>query len=317
MELSPSNLNALRTKYSQIFQSTFLEQLVVWQKVAQLITSTAESETHVWVDRIPQVRQWVGDRVIRNASLREYILPNLPFEQTEGLDQFKVEDNKINAFEPVVRMQASAAKKWPDNLIFDNTAGILALGATSAAVTYDNQPYFSQAHPQNMDNPNSVTQSNYFPTGYPLTHENYSSVRSNMRGLKGADGKPLLVNPNLLIVGPENEQQAKQILQAEWVSPTANTGAVAAGAPSENVLRGTADPLVVDDMSGNGGQWYLADYKKPVKPLIFQLREAAKFVMRVKPDDAPVFSRHEYQYGVYMRGNAGYGPWFLMAAAHP
>lgn len=314
MELTQGNLSALRTKYSQIFQSTFLDQLVVWPKVAQLVTSTSESETHVWVDRIPQVRQWVGDRVIRNASLREYILTNLPFEQTEGLDEFKVKDNKINAFEPVVRMQAAAAKKWPDNLIFNGTTGILATGQNSSAVTYDNVAFFSTAHPQNPDNAASSLQSNYYASGYPLNHTNFAAVRQGMRMLRGADGLPLLVNPNLLIVGPENEQQGKQILEAEWITPTANFGAVGQAGASQNVLRGTADLLVVDDLSGNPA-WYLADWKKPVKPLLFQLREPAKFVMRVRPDDAPVFSRHEYQYGVMMRGNAGYGPWFLMAKA--
>jgi phage major head subunit gpT-like protein len=317
MELTPGNLSALRTKYSQIFQSTFINTNIVWPKLAQLVQSGAESETHVWEDRIPQVRQWVGDRIIRNASLRSYVLANLPFEHTLGLDVFKVKDNKINAFEPTVRMQAMAAKKWPDILIFDSVKGVLAQGATSAAVTYDNVPFFSQSHPVNMDNPASALQSNYYPSGFPLTHANFSAVREGQRALVGADGLPLGVNPNVLIVGPENEQAGKQILEAEWITPTGTFAATGNQGPSQNVLKGTAELLVVDELAGNGGQWYLADYKKPVKPLIFQLREAAQFVMRVRPDDEPVFARHEFQYGVTMRGNAGYGPWFLMAAAHP
>lgn len=315
MEITPSNLGALYTRYNQSFQEAFLQQTILWNKVAQLFQSTSESETHVWADRIPQLRKWVGDRVVRNVSLRDYILTNAPYELTEGLDRFKIEDNKIAAFEPVVRMMAAQAKKWPDTLLFDGTSGILATGQNASAVTYDGQPFFSTAHPQNPDNPNSITQSNYFASGYPLTAANYAAVRAAMRGFRGADGLPLKVNPNLLIVPPALETAGHQILMEDWIAPTANVGAVAGGAPSQNALKGTADLLVVDDLAGQDGTWYLVDSKKSIKPFLFQLRQAAEFVMRVKPDDPSVFSRHEFQYGVSVRGAAGYGAYFLAAKA--
>jgi phage major head subunit gpT-like protein len=314
MEITPAALSALYTKYSQIFQNAFLQQDILWNKVAQLVPSTSESETHVWVDRIPALRKWVGDRVVRNASLRDYVLTNAPYELTEGLDRFKIEDNKIQAFEPVVKMLAAQAKKWPDTLIFDSTLGILATGQNSSAVTYDGQPFFSTAHPQNPDNAASTSQSNYF-TATPLSHANFSLVRAAMRAFRGADGLPLKTNPNLLIVPPALEQTGKQILEEEWVSPTAGFGTVAGGAPSKNSLVGTADLLVVDDLAGADDTWYLGDYKKAIKPLLFQLRQPAEFVMRIKPDDPSVFSRHEFQYGVSVRGAAGYGAYFLMAKA--
>lgn len=315
MEITPATLNALYTRYSQLFQDAFLQQEIYWNRLAQLVTSTSESETHVWVDRIPQLKKWQGDRVVRNASLRSYVLSNEPYELTEGLDEFKIKDNKIQAFEPVVRMLAEQSKKWPDTLLFDSTTGILPNGHAAAAATYDGQPFFSTAHPQNPDNPSGASFSNLFSTGYALTHANYAAVRETMRGYKGADGLPLKTNPNLLIVPPALETQAKQILQTEWVSPTAATGAVAASAPSKNVLQGTADILVVDDLAGQDTTWYLVDAKKSLKPFLFQLREPAEFVMRTKPDDPSVFSRHEYLYGVRVRGNAGYGAWFLAARA--
>lgn len=315
MELTPGNLSALYTKYSQIFQSVFLKQEIVWPKFAQLVTSTSESETHVWMDRVPQLRKWIGDRVVRNASLRDYVLSNVPYELTEGLDKFKIRDNKIQAFEPLVRMMAAQAKKWPDTLIFDGTAGILATGHTSAAVTYDSQPFFSTSHPQNPDNPSSPSNQNYWASGMPLTHANYAAVRAVMRSYRGADNLPLKVNPNLLVVPPALESAALQILKEDWMSPTAVVGAVAAGAPSKNALVGTADVLVVDDLAGSDDTWYLFDVKQEIKPLIFQLRDPAEFVMRVKPDDPSVFTRHEFLYGVNVRGNAGYGPYFLGAKA--
>lgn len=315
MELTPGNLSALYTRYSMLFQSVFLKTAINWKGLASLFESSSENETHVWMDRVPVLRKWVGDRIIRNAVLRDYVLKNDPFELTLGLDKFKVKDNKIQAFDGTVRMMAVQAKKWPDTLLFNTLTGALPTGHTSAAVTYDGQPFFSTAHPQNPDNPNSATQQNYWASGMPLTHANFTAVRAAMEAFRGADGLPLNVSPNLLVVPPALRTQAEQILQSSWVSPTGTFAAVAAGAPSENPLKGAADILVVPDLGGQDGTWYLLDVKQEVKPFIFQLRDPANFVMRVKPDDPNVFSRHEFQYGVDARGAAGYGPYFLGAKA--
>jgi phage major head subunit gpT-like protein len=312
MDLTPSNLIALRTQYSQIFQESFLEQEIVWPKVAQLVTSKSESETHVWMDRIPQLRKWVGDRIIQGASLRSYELKNDPYELTEGLDQYRIEDNKISSFEPTVRMMAEQAKKWPDTLIFTATTGLLAAGAT--ALTYDGQAYFSTAHPVNMDNPAMGTQSNYAASGKALNYANFGFARQTMRGYKGADGLPLKVNPKLLVVPPALETAAIQICHEEMIAPGTALGAGAANVQQGNPYVGMADILVVDDLAGADTTWYLLDNTKSIKPFLFQLREAAKFVMKTRPDDPAIFSRHEVQYGTNARGAAGYGPWFLASS---
>lgn len=309
MDLTPANLSALRTQYSQIFQDSFLQQDVLWNKVAQLVTSKGESETHVWMDRIPQLRQWIGDRILQNAVLRDYVLTNLPFELTIALDQFRIEDNKIASFEPTVRMIAEQSKKWPDTLLFTATTGALAAGST--AITYDGVAFFSTSHPVNMDNAAAGTQSNYAASGRALTPVNYGFARQTMRAYKGADGLPLKVNPKLLVVPPALEATGIQILKEQWISPASATYAGASGVLQANPFYGTADLLVVDDLGGQDTTWYLLDNTKSIKPFLFQLREAAKFVMKTRPDDPAIFSRHEVQYGVSCRGAMGYGPWFL------
>ena len=264
------------------------------------------------MDRIPQLRQWLGDRILQNAVLRDYILTNLPYELTIALDQFRIEDNKISSFEPTVRMIAEQAKKWPDTLLFTATTGALAAGTT--ALTYDGVAYFSTSHPVNIDNSALGTQSNYAASGRALTPVNYGYARQTMRGLKGADNLPLKVNPKLLVVPPALETNAKQILQEEFIAPSATTYAGASGVVQSNPFYGTADLLVVDDLAGQDTTWYLLDNTKFIKPFIFQLREPAKFVMKTRPDDPAIFSRHEVQYGVMTRGAVGYGPWFLASS---
>jgi len=70
-----------------------------------------------------------------------------------------------------------------------------------------------------------------------LNATNYQASRSAMISLKGDNGRPLRLNPSLLVVGPSNEQAAKELLEAE----RNNAGAT-------NVHRNTAKLLVVPEL---------------------------------------------------------------------
>ncbi len=322
MEITPSSLSALYTKYSAIFQQAFLRYGINWPKFAQLFESTSEIETHVWMDRIPALRQWIGDRIIAGVSLRSYSLPNLPFERTIGLDEFKVRDNKINAFSPTVQALAEQSKKWGDTLFFGTQSGAANTGAIVAGAsftTYDGVAFWSASHPVDPDAGASGplgSQSN-LATAAPLTSANYFVGRSTMRGYLGADGLPLNVNPSLLMVPTDLEAAAIQIVQTQWTAPSAALGQNAAAQVQQNAMYGTADLLVVPDMGiiteigGNSGNpWILMDPTGPVKPFLFQLREAPEFFFDVSPNSPSIVSRHQILAGVRTRGAGGYGPYF-------
>lgn len=59
--------------------------------------------------------------------------------------------------------------------------------------------------------------------------------------------------------------------------------------------------------AGAGQPWFLVDTTRPLKPIIYQQRQAPEFVSMTAPTDEAVFSRKEYRYGVDLRANAGYG----------
>jgi phage major head subunit gpT-like protein len=69
----------------------------------------------------------------------------------------------------------------------------------------------------------------------------------------------------------------------------------------------------VSNMSGAGAvsPWYLLDTTKPLKPLIYQQREAPTFDMVVDPQDSHVFATGEYLMGGEARGAVGYTYWQL------
>lgn len=66
---------------------------------------------------------------------------------------------------------------------------------------------------------------------------------------------------------------------------------------------------------GGGTVWYLLVTGMPLKPFLYQERQAFQFVALDKPDDDAAFKRKEFLYGVDGRANAGYGFWQLAYAS--
>jgi phage major head subunit gpT-like protein len=61
--------------------------------------------------------------------------------------------------------------------------------------------------------------------------------------------------------------------------------------------------------AGASPAWFLIDASGVMKPLIFQNRQAVKFVAKDNPEDERVFMNDEFTYGADSRNAAGYGFW--------
>jgi phage major head subunit gpT-like protein len=77
-----------------------------------------------------------------------------------------------------------------------------------------------------------------------LDATNYASSRAAMMSQTNAEGRPLGVKPNLMVVPPSLEKSAREILQAQFIIGDPTTG----GSKS-NVWQGTADLLVVPELA--------------------------------------------------------------------
>jgi phage major head subunit gpT-like protein len=61
--------------------------------------------------------------------------------------------------------------------------------------------------------------------------------------------------------------------------------------------------------AGAGDPWFLLDTRRPLKPLILQMRKMPNFVRKDRPEDDNVFMSGELVYGVDDRKNVGFGYW--------
>lgn len=300
MLITPASLRALQTTFSSQFRQGYGSAPTWYDRVSMTISSSTKIATYGWMARIPKMREWVGPRVVENLNSHAYTLENKDYELTVSVDRNDWEDENLGIYTPLMEEMGRAAAKWPDDLMKTT------LQAGTTALTFDGVSFFNTAHPLDP----AATQSNNF-TGSPLNAANYASVREKMMCLNGEDGRPLGIMPNLLIVPPQLEQAARIILNAEFVVGTeaSSTGG------NTNVLRGSADLLVVPELCNQATTWYLADTSRPVRPLVFQQRKAPQFVAKTQVNDDNVFYDREFVWGTDSRGAGGYSLWFLMARA--
>jgi phage major head subunit gpT-like protein len=305
MLITPANLAFAFYGMKQLFQAAMAESPVHWPDLATEIKSETEEEFYPWLKRIPELREWIGERQVNNLSANVQRLKNRLFEDTFGVKRTKFEDDKYGIFTgPAVSELGRAAKLWPDKILAE------AIIAGGTALAHDGQAYFSASHPVNPDDASLGTQAN-LQTSKALSFENLRLVRAAGRNFKAENGVPMELVHDTLIVPPALETVAEQLCNTKQIAPGATFGA-GSTYTQENPFYGKLKYKVFPRLTADSEtSWYLACTNRAVKPFVFQNREAAEFSWLNKPDDENVFMRDEYLYGVRARGAAGYGPYFL------
>jgi phage major head subunit gpT-like protein len=219
MIVNGANLRTLGISYNALYQQGLGQAPSYFKRVATVVPSTTGSNEYGWLGKMPNVREWLGDRQVQNMSTFGYTIKNKDFELTIGVDRNDIEDDNLGIYGPMFQEMGYSAMGHMDSLTF----GLLSAGFTTAC--FDGQPFFSLEHP--------ITDVNGAPTVY------------------------------------------------------ANCPATAGG--------------------GGNPAWFLMASKRPLKPLIWQERKPFEFIPRDKPDDANVFSRKEFEYGIDGRHNVGFG----------
>jgi len=293
MQITLPILQALQTSVSQIFRTAYRDTATPITQLATVVTSTHNTETYGWMQRLLEMRKWVGPRVIQNMATHAYTLQNQTFESTLGVDREEIEDDTLGLFNPRVEEFGRVAARIWERLLLD------ALQVGTAGLGFDGLPFFSASHTLNP----AGVQSNLISGGTSVFSEpNLELAITAMTQFTGEDGRLLGVNPTHIVVPKALEIAARKILSAALVT---NGGT--------NVFNGILDIIVVPDLPGAGAAsvWYLVDLSAPIKPLILQVRKPVQLVSKTAETDDNVFWQKQYIWGIDCRGVAGYGPWWL------
>jgi phage major head subunit gpT-like protein len=289
LTVNAATLQGMMINFRTLFNEALSAAPSFWEQVAMLAPSTTSEADYKWLGEFPGMREWLGEKQVKNLEAYSYVIKNRDFESTIAVDRNDIEDDQFGLYAPRVQGAGRAAKVWPDTLVF----ALLASGFT--AKCFDGQPFFAAAHKFG----DAAAFSNKGTAKLTIATQaaamaSYGAARVALMSMVDDRGTPLGITPDTLVVSPTYADVANALM---------NTDRLEDGKP--NLYKGSAKVLVVPYLQG--AAWYLLCTDFPVKPLIFQQRKAPVFLAHTDPNSDRVFLQKKYLFGAEARGNAGFG----------
>lgn len=141
MLINGQNLQTLGIGFESSFQRGIGMAATQWQRMATRVGSSTGKNEYGWLGQFPNVREWLGDRVVHGMQAHDYTIKNKPFELTVGVDRDDIEDDNIGIYGPFFEQMGMSSAAHPDQLVWD----LIKLGF--AAACYDGQFFFDTDHP--------------------------------------------------------------------------------------------------------------------------------------------------------------------------
>jgi len=139
--VNKANLSILFQAFKSAFNTGFRGGEANWQRIATRVPSSTGEEKYGWLGQWPRLREWVGDRHIKNLALFDYSIKNKSFESTVAVPKENIEDDSYGVFSPLMQEMGYAAQTHPDEMVFE------LLKAGFATECYDGQYFFDTDHP--------------------------------------------------------------------------------------------------------------------------------------------------------------------------
>ena len=141
--VNSATLNNLRTTVRGEFNIAFknANATSLYKRLATTIKSTSKTNTYDWLGKFPQMREWVGKRVLKDMSEASFQITNKKYEATLGVDRADIEDDNLGLYSTIAQSMGQEANDFLDREI----AKLLKNGFTSTC--YDGQNFFDEEHP--------------------------------------------------------------------------------------------------------------------------------------------------------------------------
>ncbi|PAF51290.1 Mu-like prophage major head subunit gpT family protein [Helicobacter sp. 13S00477-4] len=282
MKLDAQTIAEVSIQLSALFNNALEAKTGDYQKIAMEVKANTISVDYRWLAALPSMREWVGDRVLKQIEGYKYLISKKNFESTITVDRDVIAYDSLGIVAVQIKNMAELALGHYDDLVFS------LLEANG--VCYDGQNFFSDSHMIGTKKFTNISNK-------ALSQASFMQARSEMRGVVNEEGKPLRITPSLLVVPPELEYVGIEILNKQ----TLKNG-------ETNMTYGMGE-LYVCPFLNDPKAWYLFDTTKTIKPFVLQKNKEVEFSALDKPDSEANFMRRELRYGIDTEDNAGYGLW--------
>ncbi len=141
MIINQAALAGIYKSFSTIFNKAFGTAETMHKLISMIVPSTGKSVDYKWLGEFPTMKEWIGERQIKDLSAFDYEIKNKKFEATIEVDKDDIADDQIGVYTPMIQGLAQAAAVHPCTLVFN----LLMAGFTSPC--FDGQYFFDTDHP--------------------------------------------------------------------------------------------------------------------------------------------------------------------------
>lgn len=155
MIINKGNLTALFVAFKAAFAAGLGQAPSQYDRIATTVPSSTSAEEYGWLGAFPNMREWLGDRVVNGMATHGYTIRNKSFEMTVGVPRPAIEDDQYGIYSPMMSEMGRAAAAHPDQLVFS----LLKNGPST--LCYDGQNFFDTDHPVIAADGSVTTQANW------------------------------------------------------------------------------------------------------------------------------------------------------------
>lgn len=138
--ITPALLKALFVGFSSSFEKGKAKAVSQYKEIATVVPSNSASNTYGWLGQFPMLREWIGERVLKQMAAHGYSIQNKTYEGTVAVPRTAVEDDQVGVYLPLFEEMGRASEVHPDQVIFT----LLAEGFTTEC--FDGQNFFDEEH---------------------------------------------------------------------------------------------------------------------------------------------------------------------------
>lgn len=142
MIVSSDNLNKLRVGYSAAYKRGLAGAAAATSgRISMRVPATTKEQRYGWLNKLPDAREWIGDRTVHNLSESDYSIKEKAWELTVGVDRDDIETDNLGQYNTFFELIGERTVTKPELLIW----GLLKAGF--ATNCYDGQFFFDVDHP--------------------------------------------------------------------------------------------------------------------------------------------------------------------------
>jgi len=306
MDLTPQTLIDLNRQFRMDFDVMFhQDRPIYWPYKATRVDVSAEVNVYPWLVDLPDWREWIGPRLMRNFVARSTQIKNKDWEFSFSMGRNAILYDQIGLYSERARIAGTRARYLYDKILTD----LQTKGNTTKC--WDGQFFYDNDHPVDFDDSTAGTYSNSF-TALPLNLDNYNTIYETFGSYVGENGQSLELVPTILEVPVALRRKARAILTQDLTAQGIRNVAgdqVVAGAAVDNIAKGEVELQVNSRLPA--GVWYM-HATSLLKPFVLQVKQdPSPLIGRVAPTDDNVFHRKTFEWGSDAIANGGYGLPFL------